>query len=94
MLPFGGIKDLGFGRTHGQEGLMQFTRPYSYAVGSAPVKWDIATLLRENGRYDLATAILGVVYGTTFKQKWETLSQLFRKKTTAKPIDRNLTSQI
>ena len=80
MLPFGGIKDSGFGHSHGQEGLMQFTRPYSYAVGGAPIKWDIATILRENGHYDLATALLGVVYGTTLKQKWETLSQLFRKK--------------
>jgi hypothetical protein len=49
-------------------------------VGGAPVKWDIATVLRESGHYDLATAILGVVYGTTLRQKWETLSQLFRRK--------------
>ena len=80
MLPFGGLKDSGFGRTHGREGLMQFTRPYSYAVGSAPFKWDIATVLRENGHYELATAIMGVVYGTSMRQRWETLSQLFAKK--------------
>ncbi|WKZ48826.1 MAG: aldehyde dehydrogenase family protein [Anaerolineales bacterium] len=80
MLPLGGIKDSGIGSTHGREGLLKFTRPHSYAVGGPPVKWDVATVLRELGNYNLAVAIMGVVYGTTLKQKWETLSQLFRKR--------------
>jgi acyl-CoA reductase-like NAD-dependent aldehyde dehydrogenase len=93
MLPFGGIKDSGFGRTHGQEGLMQFTRAHSYALGGAPIKWDIATVLRENGHYDLATAIMGVVFGTTLKQKWETFSQLLRKKPNASLKQNSLQSK-
>lgn len=80
MLPFGGINGSGSGRVHGQEGLMQFTRSTSYAVGDPPFKWDIATILRENGHYELATAIMGVVYGTSFRQRWETLSQFLWKK--------------
>ena len=83
MLSFGGIKDSGYGHSHGQEGLMQFTRPYSYAMGGAPFKLDVATILRENGQYNLAAVILGVVYGTSLKQKWEALSQLFRKNPTS-----------
>jgi succinate-semialdehyde dehydrogenase/glutarate-semialdehyde dehydrogenase len=37
MMPFGGVKGSGFGRTHGREGLTQFTRPYSYVVGNPPL---------------------------------------------------------
>jgi acyl-CoA reductase-like NAD-dependent aldehyde dehydrogenase len=94
MLPFGGIKSSGFGRTHGREGLMEFTRAYSYAVGTAPLKWDIATVLRELGNYRLATAIMGVIYGITLKQKWETLTQLFRRKSKSKVEDTTIQSEL
>ncbi len=80
MLPFGGVKDSGFGRTHGREGLMQFTRPYSYAVGDPPLRWDVATILRETGHYHLASAILGALFGTSLRQRWESLKLLFHKR--------------
>ena len=79
MLPFGGIKESGAGRTHGQEGLMQFTRPYSYVVGQPPFKWDIATVLREPGHYDLAAAIMRLVFGVTWRQRWEAIGLLRRR---------------
>jgi hypothetical protein len=59
---------------------MQFTHPMSYAIGDPPIKWDVATILRENGHYELATAIMGVIYGTSLRQRWETVRQLMRKK--------------
>lgn len=79
MLPFGGVKESGVGTTHGREGLLEFTRPHSYAIGGKPLQWDIATIMRNLGNYDLGVAIMGVVYGTTLKQKWETLMQFLRK---------------
>ncbi len=78
MLPFGGLKDSGSGRTHGREGLMQFTRPYSYATGNSPVGWDIATFMREPGHYQLGDGILKIVFGTSLKQKWAGVIQALR----------------
>ncbi len=79
MLPIGGIKDSGIGSTHGRAGLLEFTRPHSYAIGSTPLAFDIATIMRNLGNYELGVAIMGVVYGTTLKQKWETLLQFLKK---------------
>ena len=89
MLPFGGVKDSGFGRIHGQEGLMQFTRPYSYAVGQPPLKWDIATILREKGKYALGSLLMGILFGTSFKQRWDTISGFFNN-SEEKAVEKNV----
>lgn len=80
MLPFGGLKESGFGRTHGREGLMQFTQPYSYALGAPPFRGDIATVLRERGHYGLAALLLGLLYGTSLRQRWEALAGWIRQR--------------
>lgn len=78
-MPFGGIKDSGFGRTHGREGLTQFTRPYSYVLGNPPFEWDIATVLRKPGNYHTASALLGLLFGRNWRQRREAFKQLFHK---------------
>lgn len=79
MMPFGGVKASGFGRTHGREGLIQFTRPYSYVTGNPPLEWDIATILRKPGNYHTAAALTGLLFGRSWEQRVRALTQLFYK---------------
>ncbi|MGC1375213.1 MAG: aldehyde dehydrogenase family protein [Anaerolineales bacterium] len=79
MMPFGGVKGSGFGRTHGREGLTQFTRPYSYVAGNPPLAWDIATILRKPGNYHTGAALTGLLFGRTWAQRIKAFKQLFNR---------------
>jgi acyl-CoA reductase-like NAD-dependent aldehyde dehydrogenase len=79
QMPFGGMKASGFGRSHGREGLRQFTQPYAFATGEPPHPLDVATLMRQPGKYQIASAMLQIVFGVTPQQKLAPVKQLTRQ---------------
>lgn len=80
-LPFGGVKESGIGRTHSEKELVQFTQSRSVVVGKPPIKFDIATIMREPGRYKLSSAILHIAFGVTPKQKLQPVQEFVTDKT-------------
>jgi acyl-CoA reductase-like NAD-dependent aldehyde dehydrogenase len=68
-LPFGGVKQSGSARIHGQQEVLQFTYLRSYAVGRPPVPFDLATRMRDPGNYRLGAAITRLAFGVTPRQR-------------------------
>ncbi len=75
LLPFGGVKQSGTARTHGKMEVMQFTQAHSYSVGRPPMAIDLATQMRQPGRYRLGAAILRMAFGVTPRQRVQPLAE-------------------
>jgi acyl-CoA reductase-like NAD-dependent aldehyde dehydrogenase len=76
LLPFGGVKMSGNARTHGKGEVIQFTHSRSYAVGQAPLPFDVSTVMRAPNHYKLGSAILHFAFGVTPKQRLQPLKDL------------------
>lgn len=73
--PFGGMKQSGYGRTHGKYELLQFTQQKAVVYGRPPFSLDIATILRQPGRYKLAAAIMRLAFGVTPHQRLQPIKE-------------------
>ena len=76
-LPFGGIKESGIGRTHGEKDLRQFAQTRAYAIGQPPLPFDIATLMRAPGNYRLGAAVMRLAFGVTPKQRLQPVREVW-----------------
>jgi acyl-CoA reductase-like NAD-dependent aldehyde dehydrogenase len=74
-LLFGGIKQSGIGRIHGRRDLLQFTYSQAQVAGNPPPSFDVATIMREPGNYNLGRAIIQAAFGVTPAQRLRPLTE-------------------
>jgi acyl-CoA reductase-like NAD-dependent aldehyde dehydrogenase len=84
-LPFGGVKESGIGRSHGQEDLLQFVTSRAYVLGKGPHPLDVATILRKPNTYALNKLILKSSFGVTPQQRLEPVEEFIADKTGLSP---------
>lgn len=63
-LPFGGIKESGFGRVHGTEGLLEFARPKSVVLERVPLVNKALWFPYPKGAFEIAARATGFLYRT------------------------------
>lgn len=80
MLPFGGRKLSGDARIHGAQEVTQFTQFRSYSVGSPPLPFDLATILRAPGHYRLGSAIMHLAFGVTPRQRVRPIAEELQRR--------------
>jgi acyl-CoA reductase-like NAD-dependent aldehyde dehydrogenase len=88
LLPFGGAKMSGNARTHGKDEVIQFTQLRSYAVGHAPSRFDVATVLRNPNHYRLGAALLRFAFGVTPRQRLQPVGDFMREEVTPARVAR------
>jgi acyl-CoA reductase-like NAD-dependent aldehyde dehydrogenase len=79
-LPFGGVKESGIGRTHSEKDMLQFTQSRAIVVGKPPIRFDIATIMREPGQYKLGAGILRMAFGVTPRQRIQPIQEFIEEK--------------
>ena len=59
--------------------MLQFTQPHGYVEGGAPKAFDVATVLRQPGHYQLGTALLRLFFGVTPQQRLEPAAEIIQQ---------------
>jgi hypothetical protein len=55
--------------------LRQFTKTHAYVVSGPPPAWDIVTVLRQPGHYQLTADVLRLLFGVNLRQRLEPLTE-------------------